>query len=99
MESDQKALVEQLQKKIAEENARCKQMDYNLDKEKENNRRLYEQYLKILKEFQNLHKYKLQIRKKIEYEKQIKEKLIAEKVFFTDACIHVNIAISVCSHM
>lgn len=54
-ESDQKAIVEQLQQKIAEEGERHKQMEYNLDKEKQNNRRLYEQYLKALKDLQHLH--------------------------------------------
>ena len=84
-ESDQKALVEQLQQKIAEEDARHKQMNYNLDKEKENNRRLYEQYLKTLKELQNLYRqHKVYIRNKIDYENRVTEQLKslkAEKVF------------------
>ena len=75
-ESDQKAVVEQLQQRIAEEDARRKQMDYNLDKEKENNRRLYEQYLKTLKELQNLHhQHKAYIRNKIDYENRVSEQL------------------------
>ena len=84
-ESDQKAVVEQLQQKIIEEDARHKQMDYNLDKEKDNNRRLYEQYLKTLKELQNLHRqHKVYIRNKIDYENRVSEQLKslkAEKVF------------------
>lgn len=83
-ESDQKAVVEQLQQKIAEEDTRHKQMDYNLDKEKENNRRLYEQYLKTLKELQNLHhQHKVYIRNKIDYENRVSKELKslkAEKV-------------------
>ena len=67
-ESDQKIIVEQLQQKIAEEDARRKQMDQNLDKEKENNRRLYMQYLKTLKEFQNL-------LSKFDYERDVTKQL------------------------
>ncbi|XP_065906922.1 testis-specific gene 10 protein-like isoform X2 [Dysidea avara] len=53
-ESDQKAIVEQLQQQIAEEDTRRKQLNYSLEKEKENNMRLYEQYLKTLKDLQSL---------------------------------------------
>lgn len=81
-ESDQKAVVEQLQLKIHEVDERRKQMDYNLDKEKENNRRLYMQYLKTLKELQNLHsQHKVYVHG---YEKYVNERLKtlkAEKVY------------------
>ena len=84
-ESDQKAIVEQLQQKITEGDARHKQMDCNLDKEKENNRRLYKQYLKALNELQSLHNHhKAYIRNKIEYQKHVNEQLktlTAEKVY------------------
>lgn len=73
-ESDQKAVVEQLQQKLTEEDARRRQMNYNLDKEKENNRRLYEQYLKTLKELKNLHDQQKYISKQL-------KALKAEKVF------------------
>ena len=83
--SDQKIVVEQLQQKIAEEDARRKQMDQNLDKEKENNRRLYMQYLKTLKEFQNLlGQHKIYFRNKIDYEHDVTKQLNSlkeEKVF------------------
>ena len=81
-ESEQKAVVEQLQVKIAEVEARHKQMDCNLDKEEENNRRLYMQYLKTLKELQNLRgQLKVYIHG---YEKYVNERfktLTAEKVY------------------
>jgi len=54
-ESDQKAaIVEQLQQQLAEEDTRHKQLNSSLEKEKENNMRLYEQYLKTLKDLQSL---------------------------------------------
>jgi len=54
-ESDQKAvIVEQLQQKLAVEDMRRKQLNSSLEKEKENNMRLYEQYLKTLKDLQSL---------------------------------------------
>ena len=58
-------------------------MDYNLDKEKENNRRSYKQYLKTLKELQNLHRqHKVYIRNKIDRVIELKS-LKAER-FFND---------------
>ena len=82
-ESDQKTVVEQLQQKLAEEDTRRRQMSLNINKEKENNKKLYEQYLVTLKELRNLHhQHKLH---KIESEKHFNEQLKAlraEKVFF-----------------
>ena len=78
--SDLGGIVEMLQQRISEEDTRHKQMDDNLQKEKENNKILYEQYVKTLKELRNVHDQQIEYDKCLSEQLEIQRTLEEEKV-------------------